>query len=96
MEKDRLLIKLKHLGINPKDSYNGYPVEEFIEFLSPKLREELLNSNYKDYVYKEIFNYATTTCDYNSITEDFSPTIEEKINDKDYITGLSKHHSKIK
>jgi hypothetical protein len=96
MDKDRLLIKLKHLGINPTDSYNGYEVAEFITFLTHELREVLLNSNYKDYVYKGIFNYATETCDYNTITEDFSIAIEEKLNDKVYLSGLGKHHSKAK
>lgn len=96
MDKDRFLIKLKHLGINPSDNYNGYPVEEFVTFLTHELHDVLLNSNYKDYVYKGIFDYATANCDYNTITEDFSPTIEEKLRDKVYISGLGKHHTKTK
>jgi hypothetical protein len=94
MDKDRLLIKLKHLGISPHDEYNGYPVEEFVTFLSHELRDTLLNSNFKDYVYKGIFEYATANCDYNTITEDFSPTIEEKLEDRIFISELGKHHGK--
>lgn len=96
MDKDRLLIKLKHLGISPKDSYNGYPVEEFVTFLTHELHDELLSSNYKDFVYKGLFEYATANCDYNTITEDFSSTIEEKLADKTFIAGLGKHHTKAK
>ena len=92
MDKDRLLIKLKHLGINSKDNYNGYPVEEFVTYLTHELRETLLGSNYKDYVYKGVFEYATANCDENTITEDFSVVIEEKLEDKDFIAGLGKHH----
>lgn len=96
MDKDRLLIKLKHLGISPKDDFNGYPVEEFVTFLTHELRDELLNSNYKDYVYRGVFDYATANCEYNTITEDFSPIIEEKLADKDFVASLGKHHGKVK